>query len=71
MDEERATNRDDATQRTRAEVLRVVRNAGLFEVADELAGELPEVVDLERDHAIFERHGLDADELTSRMGGSP
>jgi hypothetical protein len=65
------TNRDDATQRTRAEVLRVVRNAGLFEVADELAAELPEVVDLDRDHALFERHGLDVDELTSRMGGSP
>ena len=60
-----------ATERTRAEVLRTLRNAGLFHLADELAPVLPDVVDLERDHALFERYGLDRDVLMSRRGGSP
>lgn len=58
-------------QRTRTEILRVLRRAGLSQVADELAPELPEVVDLDRDHELFERYRLDADELMNRMGGSP
>jgi hypothetical protein len=58
-------------QRTRAEFLRVLRHAGLFDVADELAPVLPEVVDFDRDHELFERYGLNPDELISRMGGSP
>jgi hypothetical protein len=63
-------NRDEATQRTREEVLRVLRNAGLFQLAEDLAPVLPEVVDVGRDHEIFERYGLDQDALMSRMGGS-
>jgi hypothetical protein len=58
-------------QRTRAEVLRVLRHAGLSEVAEELAPLLPDVVDFDRDHALFERYQLSPDELMSRMGGSP
>jgi hypothetical protein len=58
-------------KRSRAEVLRVLRNAGLADVAEELAPLLPEVVDLERDHELFERYRLSQDELMDRMGGSP
>jgi hypothetical protein len=58
-------------QLSRVEVLRVLRNAGLFQEADELAPVLPEVVDIDRDHQLFERWGVDRDVLISRMGGSP
>jgi len=58
-------------KRTRVQVLQVLRNAGLFGVAEQLAPVLPEVVDFDRDHALFERYGVDRDELVSRMGGSP
>jgi hypothetical protein len=54
----------------RAEVLRVLRNAGLVHEADELAPELPETVDIDRNHEVFERYGIDRDVLVSRMGGS-
>jgi hypothetical protein len=58
-------------QLPRAEVLRVLRKAGLPRTADELAAELPEVVDLDRDRPLFDRHAVDLDVLVSRMGGSP
>jgi hypothetical protein len=58
-------------QLPRAEVLRVVRNAGLAQVADRLAPDLPETVDFDRDRPLFDRHGIDIDLLISRMGGSP
>jgi hypothetical protein len=58
-------------QRTRAEFLRVLRNAGMFDVADRLAPVLPDVVDFDRDHALLERYGLRPEELVNRMGGSP
>jgi len=58
-------------KRSRAHVLRVLRNVGLFGVADELAPLLPEEVDFDRDYELFERFGLDRAELMSRMGGSP
>jgi len=58
-------------KRSRAEVLRVLRHAGLFTVAEEMEPELPDFVDLERDHELFERYGLDVDMLMSRMGASP
>jgi hypothetical protein len=54
----------------RAEVLRVLRNAGLVHEADELAPELPGTVDIDRNHEVFERYGIDRDVLVSRMGGS-
>jgi hypothetical protein len=60
-----------ATQRTRAEILHVLRNAGLFDLAERLSPVLPDVVDLERDQELFERYGLDQDVLMNRMGGSP
>lgn len=58
-------------KRTKAELLRVLRHAGLFHLADELEPVLPEVVDFDRDHRLLERYGLERDVLTSRMGGSP
>jgi hypothetical protein len=58
-------------KRTKAEVLRVLRHAGLPQVAEELEPELPDVVDFDRDHALFERYELDAEELMNRLGASP
>ena len=58
-------------KRTRVQVLQVLRNAGLFGVAEALAPVLPDDVDFDRDHELFERYGVDRDELVSRMGGSP
>jgi hypothetical protein len=55
----------------RAEVLRVLRRAGLFEIADKLSLELPDIVDRDRDRAFFDRYDLNLDMLVSRMGGSP
>ncbi|HEV7213127.1 MAG TPA: hypothetical protein VGN47_15555 [Blastococcus sp.] len=58
-------------QLPRAEVLRVLRNAGLRRTADDLAPQLPEIVDLDRDRPLFDRYAVSLDELVSRMGGSP
>jgi uncharacterized protein (DUF2267 family) len=58
-------------QRSRTEVLRVLRNAGMTQEADELASQLPDVVEFPRDHELFERYRLNPEELVSRMGGSP
>jgi hypothetical protein len=58
-------------KRSKAEVLRVLRRAGLSQVATELEPVLPEVVDFDRDHELFERYDLYQDELMSRMGASP
>jgi hypothetical protein len=55
----------------KAEVLRVLRNAGLLQVADELEPLLPEVVDFDRDYRLFERYGLEQGVLRDRMGASP
>jgi hypothetical protein len=58
-------------QRQKADVLRVLRHAGLFEAAEKLEPVLPEVVDLDRDQDLLERYGVNRDVLVSRMGGSP
>jgi hypothetical protein len=58
-------------KRSKAEVLRVLRKAGLFQVADELEPVLPEVVDFDREYRLLERYGLEPDVLMSRMGASP
>jgi hypothetical protein len=55
----------------RAEVLRVLRSAGLPQTADELARELPDIVDFDRDRPLFDCYDVDLDVLVSRMGGSP
>jgi hypothetical protein len=53
------------------EIVRVLRNAGLPEVADEAARSLPEEVDLERVAEFAARYGITKDRLISWMGGSP
>ena len=58
-------------KRSKADMLRVLRHAGLFQVAEELEPVLPEVVDFDRDHALLERYGLDIDTLMNRMGAGP
>lgn len=58
-------------QLRRSEVIRVVRNAGLPDVAEELGQELPDVVDLDRDRPVLDRYGVNLDLLVNRMGGSP
>ena len=55
----------------REEVLRVLRRTGLSESTDALAHVLPETVDLDRDGELLTRHGLNHDDLISRLGGSP
>jgi hypothetical protein len=56
---------------TKAEVIRVLRNAGLPHVAEEAERSLPDEVDLERAAEFGARYGITRDELISRMGGSP
>jgi hypothetical protein len=58
-------------KRSKAEVLRTLRQVGLFDVADELEPVLPEVVDFDRDYRLLQRYGLEQDVLMSRMGASP
>jgi hypothetical protein len=58
-------------QRQKAEVLRVLRHAGLFEAAERLEPVLPDVVDLDRDQDLLEGYGVSRDLLVSRLGGSP
>ena len=56
---------------TKAEVIRLLRNAGLPHVAEEAERSLPDEVDLERAAEFGARYGITRDELISRMGGSP
>jgi hypothetical protein len=56
---------------TREEVVRVLRNAGLPEAAEEAERSLPEEIDLERAADFGARYGITRDDLISRMGGSP
>jgi len=53
------------------EIVRVLRNAGLPEVAEEAERSLPEEVDLERVAEFGARYGITRDKLISWMGGSP
>jgi hypothetical protein len=55
----------------RAEIVRMLRNAGLPQVADEAERSLPDPVDLERAAEFGADYGITRDELISRMGGSP
>ena len=53
------------------EVVRVLRNAGFPEAAEEAERSLPDEVDLERAAEFGARYGITRDVLISRMGGSP
>jgi hypothetical protein len=56
---------------SKQELLRVLRRAGLAEVAEEADRALPDPVELERAAEFGMRYGVTRDELISRMGGSP
>jgi len=53
------------------EIVRVLRNAGLPQAADEAERSLPEEVELERAQEFAARYGITRDALISLMGGSP
>jgi hypothetical protein len=56
----------------RKDFLHVLRRARVPEEIIEMAGEqLHDPVDQKRDGIFLVRHGLDRDQLISRMGGSP
>ncbi|HYJ74440.1 MAG TPA: hypothetical protein VEV65_02525 [Kineosporiaceae bacterium] len=56
---------------TRQELVELLHRAGLPEVADAAARELPDPVDLERLQTWALRRGISRDQLLSRLGGSP
>jgi hypothetical protein len=56
---------------TKHEIVRILRNAGLPEVAEEAERSLPDEVDLKRAAEFGARNGITRDVLISRMGGSP
>jgi hypothetical protein len=58
-------------QTTRAEIVGVLRKAGLPEVAEEAERTLPEEFDFERAVQFGAHYGITRDDLISRMGGSP
>jgi hypothetical protein len=60
-----------AEQRSRQEVVNVLRRAGYPELADEAMRDLPDPVDFDYVLAWGARHGVTRDSLISRMGGSP
>lgn len=56
---------------TKTEVVRVLRNAGLSEAAEEAERTLPDELDIERAADFGAPYGITRDMLISRMGGSP
>jgi hypothetical protein len=63
---------DETVLRRKAEVLRVLRRAGVpEETVRALDDALDDPVDLQRDGNLFLRYGITRDWLIGRMGGSP
>jgi hypothetical protein len=58
-------------QYSRQEIVDLLRKAGLREVADKAAAELPDPVDLADVERWAEAHGVTKDMLISQFGGSP
>jgi hypothetical protein len=58
-------------QYSRQEIVDLLRKAGLREVADKAAAELPDPVDLADVERWAEVHGVTKDMLISQFGGSP
>jgi len=56
---------------TKNEIVRVLRNAGLNDAADEAEQSLPDELDIEEAVQFGLRYGITRDELVSLMGGSP
>ena len=50
----------------------VFRRAGFSEeVINELASQLPDPIDIDRESSLLDRYGITMETLTDRMGGSP
>jgi hypothetical protein len=50
----------------------VLRRAGFSEeVINELASQLPDPIDIDRESSLLDRYGITMETLTDRMGGSP
>ena len=61
-----------AAKLPKKEFLLVLRRAGIPEEIIKMAnGQLHDPIDLKRDGIFLVTHGLDRDQLVSRMGGSP
>lgn len=58
-------------QYSRQEIVDLLRKAGLREVADKAAAELPDPVDLADAEQWGAAHGVTKDMLISQFGGSP
>jgi hypothetical protein len=59
-------------QMPKAELTRVLERADLpDDLIAEVTGELPDLVDFDRDAAVLDRYGLTRDRLVDMMGGSP
>ena len=56
---------------SRQEVVRMLRQAGFGEVADEAMRDLPDPVDLDHLREWGWQRGITREVLTSQMGGSP
>jgi hypothetical protein len=60
------------TKMPKAELTRVLKRAQLpHDLIRELLEKLPDPVDLDRDAAVFDAHGLTRARVTDMMGGSP
>ena len=63
---------DEARVMPKDEVKRVLERAGLHhDLISEVLAELPDPVDVDRDAAVLDRHGITRSHLTNMMGGSP
>jgi hypothetical protein len=62
-----------AQRRKRKEdIIGILRRAGFSpEVIDEVASQLPDVVDLDQHSSLFLRYGITIETLTDRLGASP
>jgi len=58
-------------QRSRQQVVDVLRRTGFNELAEEVPKALPDPVDLEDVLKFLEPYGITKDFLMSRLGGSP
>jgi hypothetical protein len=56
---------------TKDELLSYMKRAGLGELVEQAAAELPEVIDEERDQELLARFGLARAQLIDRLAGSP
>jgi hypothetical protein len=67
------TQFDDYTHyRSKAEVLKVLARARIpDETIAEIAAQLPDPVDLDKQGALLQAYGVTRDALISRLGGSP